>query len=90
MERFKKIKNIDIAIEITLIENSLRIRRILIDLIQKVIIIKEKENNLNAIYRKDQKRRINHWFKGAYVGFVSNLRAQKSNTSSKIYVLKSN
>ena len=59
MERFKKIKNIDIAIEITLIENSLRIRRILIDLIQKVIIIKEKENNLNAIYRKDQKRRIN-------------------------------
>ena len=46
---------------------------------------------LSELYKsKDQKRRINHWFKGAYMGFVSNLRAQKSNTSSKIYVLKSN
>lgn len=46
---------------------------------------------LSELYKsKDQKRRINHWFKGAYMGIVSNLRAQKSNTSSKIYVLKSN
>ena len=39
---------------------------------------------------KTKKRSLKHWFKGAYVGALSNLKAKNTNTSSKIYVLKYN
>jgi hypothetical protein len=39
---------------------------------------------------KTKKRSLKHWFKGTYVGALSNLKAKNTNTSSKIYVLKYN
>ena len=39
---------------------------------------------------KTKKRSLRYWFKGAYVGALSNLKAKNTNTSSKIYVLKYN
>ena len=55
MEGLKKIKVIDITTETILIENSIRVRRFLIDLIQKVAVKKKEVKYSIAIYRTECK-----------------------------------